>query len=293
MMIKFAKYHGCGNDFIMVGEESVKGMDFSELALKVCHRSTGIGADGLIVVCTQPELEMIFYNQDGSRAPMCGNGIRCFAKYCFDYGICKEKEYDVKTLAGVMQVKVVKTGKETYPHLDPEKAEQGEFVVEIGMGKPLFDPATFGVNATSDFLNKAINTTFGKVNVSSCFMGTVHTVVLVDNLDAVNVDALGSEISNHPIYTEKTNVNFVEVMDKNTLKIKTYERGVGPTYACGTGACASLVIANLEGKCDDTVDVILPLGTLHITKTKEEEIRMAGPAVKIAEGVYYLGGQEQ
>lgn len=277
MMIKFAKYHGCGNDFIIVSEENIKGLDFSELALKVCHRGTGIGADGFIIVRTEPELEMVFYNQDGSRAPMCGNGIRCFAKYCFDYGICKEKEYDVSTLAGIMRVKVLKT--------------DDEFIVEIGMGKPLFEPETFGVYETTDFLNKDIETSFGTVNVSSCFMGTVHTVVLVENVDAVNVEALGAEISNHPIYTEKTNVNFVEVMDKNTLKIKTYERGAGLTYACGTGACASLVIANLKGKCDDTVDVILPFGTLHITKTNEEEVRMAGPAVKIADGVYYLGGQ--
>lgn len=289
MMIKFAKYHGCGNDFIIVGEENVKGLDFSELALKVCHRGTGIGADGFIVVRTEPELEMVFYNQDGSRAPMCGNGIRCFAKYCFDFGIRKEKEYDVLTLAGIMRVKVLSTGVE----INTKQANtKDEFIVEIGMGKPLFEPETFGVCATTDFLKKNIETSFGTVKVSSCFMGTVHTVVLVEDVDAVNIEALGAEISNHPIYTEKTNVNFVEVMDKNTLKIKTYERGAGLTYACGTGACASLVIANLEGKCDDTVDVILPFGTLHITKTDEEEVRMAGPAVKIADGVYYLGGQE-
>lgn len=293
MMINFAKYHGCGNDFVIVKEESIKGMDFSALALKACHRSTGVGADGFIVVRTEPELEMVFYNQDGSRAPMCGNGIRCFAKYCFDFGICNEAEYDVKTLAGVMQVKVLNIGAGEQSDLASGNSQEGEFIVEIGMGKPLFEPSTFGVDSMVNFLNKELITSSGNVTVSSCFMGTIHTVVMVDNLDTVDLEGLGAEISNHPTYTEKTNVNFVEVMNKNTLKVKTYERGVGPTFACGTGACASLVIASLEGKCDNAVDVMLPFGTLHITRTEDNEIRMAGPAVKIAVGAYYIGGQEK
>lgn len=270
-MITFSKYHGCGNDFIILTEEAASGRSYPELAKQICHRALGIGADGLIIVKQNP-LEMVYYNSDGSRAPMCGNGIRCFAKYCFDEGICKEDEYFVETLAGTMGVRIV---------------EQEPFLVEIKMGKPNFEPESCKIETDEgDFLKKKLQLKDQIIEVSSCFMGTIHTVVWVEQLEDVNLEKLGEVISNHPIYTEKTNVNMVQIIDRKTLKLMTYERGAGMTYACGTGACASVVIGALEGKCEKEADVILPYGKLHIVQKQDDEVMMTGPAVKIGQGCF-------
>lgn len=275
-MIAFAKYHGCGNNFILVREADVRGLDYSNLAVSMCSVATGIGADGLIVVREEPELEMVFYNMDGSRAPMCGNGIRCFAAYCRDQRIRRQTEYPVKTLAGQMMVQVL---------------QKKPFMAEISMGKPSFRSRDFGVlDGSETFLNQRLETTEGPFTVSSCFMGTVHTVVWVDEFPS---ETAARQLSNHPVFSEKTNVNFVKRIDSATLEIKTYERGVGFTYACGTGACASQVFGIREGKTDDEVTVRLPYGKLIITQLADGEIKMAGPAVRVAEGTYIQEEKEQ
>lgn len=271
IMIAFTKYHGCGNDFIILSEEAAGDRAYPALAAQICHRTMGIGADGLIIVRTNP-LEMIYYNSDGSRAPMCGNGIRCFAKFCYDEGLCLDQEYEVMTLAGIMGVKVVSS--------EP-------FLVEIDMGKPDFNPGRCGIKTEKEnFLNETIELKNKQITVSSCFMGTIHTVVWLDDLDKTDLEQLGRELCEHPIYTEKTNVNMVQVMDEKTLKLMTYERGAGMTYACGTGACASVVIGALEGKCGRETDVLLPLGTLHINQRNDDEVMMTGPAVKVGQGIF-------
>lgn len=268
-MIQFAKYHGCGNNFILVREEDAAGQDYSHLARTVCSAATGIGADGLIIVREKPALEMVFYNMDGSRAPMCGNGIRCFAAYCYDNGIQREKVYPVQTLAGEMIVSLVQTK---------------PFTVKISMGKPSFRSADFGVlDGSENFLRQQLQTIEGIFTVSSCFMGTVHTVVWVEDFPT---ETAADQLSNHPVYSEKTNVNFVKRINSETLEIKTYERGVGFTNACGTGACASLVMGRKEGKCDSRVTVLLPYGELIISQEEDGEVTMAGPAVRVADGTY-------
>ena len=268
-MIRFAKYHGCGNNFIIADEADVAGQDYSRLAVSVCSMATGIGADGFIVVRKEPALEMVFYNMDGSRAPMCGNGIRCFAAFCYDNGIQTAESYPVQTLAGEMIVNRIST--------DP-------FLVKIQMGKPSFRCQDFGVlHGAENFLNQRLETTEGAFTVSSCFMGTVHTVVWVEEFPS---ETAASQLSNHPVFSEKTNVNFVKKIDSATLEIKTYERGVGFTYACGTGACASVVMGIREGKTDRKVTVQLPYGELIIEQLADGEVTMTGPAVKVAEGTY-------
>lgn len=270
-MIGFAKYHGCGNNFIIVREAEVSGRDYSRLAQAMCAVATGIGADGLIIVREEPALEMVFYNMDGSRAPMCGNGIRCFAAYCYDQGIQRERVYPVQTLAGEMIV---------------QRLKEDPFTVEISMGKPSFRSEDFGVlDGSETFINQRLETTEGAFTVSSCFMGTVHTVVWIEEGDFPS-EAAAAQLSNHPVFSEKTNVNFVKKLDSATLEIKTYERGVGFTFACGTGACASQVFGVREGKTDDQVTVRLPYGQLIITQLPDGEIKMAGPAVRVAEGTY-------
>lgn len=292
-MVPFSKYHGCGNDFIIVAYEEDRAKERagaagdSSLARAICHRHLGIGADGLIVVKNHP-LEMIFYNSDGSRAPMCGNGIRCFAKYCYDEGICMEVAYKVETLAGPMHIR---------------RISEAPFMVEINMGKPEFGLEKLGikgpigeVGATGsaeqeNFLRKQLSLKQGSIEVSSCFMGTIHTVLWLEggspaDAETEALEALGKEISNHPVFTEKTNVNMVRVLGSDKLLLQTYERGAGMTYACGTGACASVVIGHLENRCGKEAEVVLPYGRLFIRQAKTGEVFMTGPAEKIGQGVF-------
>lgn len=281
-MISISKYHGCGNNFVIVREsdlpaaitmkeESERIEMYSQLAVNVCCINTGVGADGFIVVREKPQLEMVFFNQDGSRAPMCGNGIRCFAQYCMDKGIREEAEYPVKTLAGEMIVNVT---------------QDEPFRVRINMGKPVMSPEAIGVKTDeADFLGKDITLQDGSiVKVDSFFMGTVHTVVFVDEINQDVLEPIGEEICNHPVYSEKTNVNFVKVMDRQNIEVLTYERGVGITYACGTGACASVVAASMGGMVDSCADVQLKLGTLGITIEEDGNVYMEGPSVHILDG---------
>lgn len=281
-MIAISKYHGCGNNFVIIRENSLpvavktKPEDarvamYSDLALAVCDINTGVGADGMIIVREDPELEMVFFNQDGSRAPMCGNGIRCFAQYCADKEIRIEAEYPVKTLAGTMVVEVTQD--------DP-------FRVKINMGAPVLDPLAIKVETNeADYLDKEIPMADGSLmKVDSLFMGTIHTVVFVDDIDVNVLEPIGEEICNHPIYTEKTNVNFVKVVDRETIEVLTYERGVGITFACGTGACASVVMACVRGYIDKRADVLLKMGTLGIEIGGDGNVYMEGPSVHIFDG---------
>ncbi|MBR1993493.1 MAG: diaminopimelate epimerase [Firmicutes bacterium] len=281
-MLKFSKYHGCGNNFVMVREQELieylggitepETKEYPAFAQKVCDINTGIGADGLIIVREEPALEMVFYNMDGSRAPMCGNGIRCFARFCLEEGICEEASYAVKTLAGDMVVEV--TSREP-------------FMARIDMGTPIFEPAAIAVaSERSDFLGQQLEISDGsRWIVNSLFMGTVHTVVFVDDYDSFDIEYVGRELCEHPTYTEKTNVNFVRVIDENTVEMKTYERGVGMTLACGTGACATAVVCALQGLCKSSIEVILQLGSLNIELKDDGHVFMEGPSVKIAEGI--------
>lgn len=271
--VKFSKYHGCGNSFVIVTEEEAGGRDHSELAKAMCSEPTGIGADGLIIVRRRPELEMIFYNRDGSRAPMCGNGIRCFARYCRDERICREKTFSVKTLAGTMIVDVI---------------SEEPYLVEIDMGKPDFDPAACSINSDKPFFDVQLELEQGSCKVSTFFMGTVHTVLFVDDFESIDAEKLGREICHHEAYPENTNVNMAKVLDDHTIELKTYERGVGMTCACGTGACASVVWAIHEGRCGNEADVLLPYGTLHIKQKENGEVMMTGPASFSADGEYRI-----
>lgn len=262
MSIKISKYHGLGNDFILTRYD--ENYDIEKLVISCCDRHTGIGADGMIFVKENP-LEMIYYNQDGTRAPMCGNGIRCFAAYCFDEGICQDERIPVQTLAGE---KVV------------YRVSESPFVVRVDMDKPVYSNELLHVDEGESVWKKTIQ----GMDTYSLFMATVHTVVFVkDAFDEKNVE-LGKKICHAPFFHKQTNVNFVQVKDRNHIVVMTYERGCGITLACGTGACASVVVANQLGLCDASVDVELRIGHLQIDV--EDHVFMSGPAKKIMEGEF-------
>ncbi|MCF0246123.1 MAG: diaminopimelate epimerase [Ileibacterium sp.] len=273
MQLFVSKYHGCGNDFIILRHSAVE--DWNEEQLKdfivsVCDRHTGIGADGCIFVNEDP-LEMIYYNQDGSRADMCGNGIRCFAAYCSDEGLEDKGLYDVQTLAGTKTISVISK--------DP-------FYCQIAMGKPDWDPKKIKTSNLQRLWNSPISTPFGDYEISSFYMSTIHTVLFEDEPFADQWAAIGEAIGKHPLFEEQTNVNFVKVLNDHEIEAATWERGCGMTLACGTGMCASALCALLQNKTGPHVDVHMKKGTLHIDIEKDQSVYLSGPAVKIMEGIY-------
>jgi diaminopimelate epimerase len=267
MEIFFAKYHGLGNDFVVIDYDEVATLNFEQLAKTLCNRYTGVGADGLIIVKYRP-LEMLFYNSDGSTANMCGNGIRCLAHYLYTSG-ADASTFSIKTGAGNIQVEI--TGEEP-------------FLAKVNMGKPDFTPANVPVITDQPaFIHQSVNVDGKEFLLSSVLMGTVHTVVFVEDIDAVDVEKTGDAIGNLPVFPDYSNVNFVQVVDNKTLRVRTNERGVGPTLACGTGCCAAAVIANKSGYTDTEVKVELALGTLDVEITAEG-VYLQGPAVRVYDG---------
>ena len=301
-MLSFEKYHGLGNDFIIFKEgdllkkfihiqsESELDREYSKLALGVCHRNTGIGADGMIVLkMLSPDMvEMMFYNQDGSRVPMCGNGIRCFSHFIYENKILTGNLYKIKTLAGLLTVEIF--------------TENG-FKAKVNMGDPLFQLESIPINKESflqlleenhDLKNKQIDSAINykiklekkEYTLSSVFMGTTHTVTFVDELNDEEIKESGKIIENNSIFPKKTNVNFVKIIDRENIEMKTWERGAGLTLACGTGACSAVVVGNMKlDKLDKKVKVHLPIGELFIELN--ESVYMTGPSELISKGVYY------
>lgn len=263
-MISFSKYHGCGNSFIIVDYDDIEKYDIAILAMHMCNAEIGIGADGFIIVKDSP-LTMIFYNQDGSRAPMCGNGIRCFAKYVKDKHYVSDNTFEVLTGAGNLIVNCI------------------DDKYEIMMGIPHFDNTLLKLRKDVNLYSYSLL----EYELSSVFLGTIHTVLFVDSFDDIDIKAVGEEICNHELYKEKTNVNFVKVIDRKNICVFTYERGVGITKACGTGCCASFVIAHHFNKVDNCVNVHLEYGMLTI-EYDNKKVMMKGPATFVAKGRYNI-----
>jgi diaminopimelate epimerase len=267
MELFFTKYHGLGNDFVIVEADEIQTFEGEKLAKILCDRHTGIGADGLIVVKHEPCLEMIFYNSDGSTAMMCGNGIRCLANYLYLSGVT-ETNYVVKTGAGDMRVEIVR---------------EEPFLVKINMGKPDFTPKNIPVNTDkAEFINQPLTINNETFTVSSVFMGTVHTVVFVEDIEKIDIEKIGDAICHHALFPNRTNVNFTQVINDKILRVRTYERGVGLTLACGSGCCAAAVISEKLGYTRKEVEVQLALGSLQVQV--DETVYMAGPAEKIYDG---------
>lgn len=268
--MKFTKMHGLGNDFVLFVDKDGAQKDYTEAAQILCHRQTGIGADGIIAVIPSQiaDVRMRIINADGSEAEMCGNGIRCFAKYVFERGLIAKEEFTVETLAGVMTPKItVENGKVS--------------LVTVNMGKPFFAPADIPMIAEGDkILDYTIAVGGEDVSVSSVLLGVPHTEVFVEDITVVPLTELGPKIEKHPLFPRGTNVNFVEVVDDKTLKVRTWERGAGATLACGTGCCGTAVVAYERGVTGREVDVQVYLGTLHISYREDGTVFMTGPAVE-------------
>lgn len=277
-MINFSKMHGAGNDFIIIKPEEIKGMDYSMLAKAVCDRHFGIGADGMMVVenSETSDVKMHYYNSDGSIGEMCGNGIRCFSKFVFEKGIVRKDVLKVETLAGVKEVKFTLAGK--------EKVEK----ILVDMGKPILRARDVPVITEKEsFINENIKIGDSNIVVSSILMGVPHTVIFVDEIEQEDVYKLGPQIEKHNIYPRNTNVNFVKVINREYMKVDTWERGAGKTLACGTGVCASVYVAYKLNYVDKKVEVTIPGGNLNI-HIDDDTVFMEGTAEFICDGKYYL-----
>lgn len=268
MKIKVTKMQGLGNDFVIVDEDEFKkaNLSMSEFALKVCDRNFGIGADGLIIPDLKSgksyDLGWYFYNSDGTTAQMCGNGIRCFAKYVNDKGLVKSKKIRVKTLAGIITPEIL-----------------DENTIKVDMGKPVLEcskiPCTFENN-----LNQKIKVLDKEFLVNAVSMGNPHCVIFVEDNPVDYAKKYGAELEKNKFFPEKTNVEFVKVVSKNEVDMSVYERGCGMTLACGTGACATVVSAILNNLTEHEVKVNLAKGALNIewNGNPDESVFMSGPA---------------
>ncbi|MCY6370337.1 diaminopimelate epimerase [Clostridium ganghwense] len=269
--MKFTKMQGTGNDFIVIEdfEEILKGKE-QEIAKKLCHRRYGIGGDGILIVRKSEiaDIQMVIFNADGSYAEMCGNGIRCFAKYVYHKGIIDKKIVKIETGDGVK-----------IAYLDIEGNEVKG--ITINMGNYSYKPEDFGADVKEEIIEKKISVKDREYKITSMLMGVPHTVVM-GNLEQYSVEE-GNGIEKHHLFKQGTNVNFCEVTDNNLIKVKTWERGAGPTLACGTGSCASVICCNHLGFTESKVKVIVPGGELLIQIT-DDGVLMTGPAEIVFNG---------
>lgn len=270
--MEFVKMHGTGNDFILINEVEVGWQDIGNIAKRLCDRHFGIGADGLILVCKSSKFDarMRIINADGSEAEMCGNGIRCFAKYVYDRKIVTKKKMEIETLSGVVRPEVVTD--------DNDKVR----MVRVDMGVPHLEPDSVPVRWEGRLINEPIAFGDKTLHISSVNTGVPHTVIFVSDIDSFPIEVYGPVIEKYNIFPVGTNVNFVQVMNRKRLMVRTWERGVGMTMACGSGACASAFISNVLGYIDREIIVSLPGGDLFVEVNNN--IYMTGPCVEVFHG---------
>jgi diaminopimelate epimerase len=277
--MQFRKYQGLGNDFILIDARSITPPFLTPALVQLlCNRRYGVGADGLILAlppCTDGDVRMQIINADGSEAEMCGNGIRCFARFLADLdGLAGMSTWRVETPAGMIVPKLLSDG-----------------LVSVDMGEPLLKPEAIPTTIDQgDPLTEAwLSVADESLLVAAVGMGNPHAVVQVENLDEIAFEILGPALEAHGAFPARTNVNFVQVTTPHRLKLKVWERGAGPTLACGTGACATLVATHLRGACDRQAQIELPGGVLQIEWNQQNHLLMTGAAEFVFSGSWPIG----
>lgn len=273
--MKFTKMHGNGNDFIVIEDLDLKLINESSLAKKLCHRNFAIGADGILIVrkSLMADIKMTIINSDGSLANMCGNGIRCFAKYVWENNLVEKTEsISIETDDGI---------KTAFLNIDNGEVKE----VTINMGIPTYTPEEIPVKSNHEIIMEKIEIGNRNYSINSILLGVPHTVIF-GKLEDFSVEE-GKTIEKYKLFPEGTNVNFCEVVNKNRIKVMTWERGAGATLACGTGSCAAVVVANKLDFVDKKVTVEIPGGTLFV-EISDNGVFMTGPAVTSFIGEFML-----
>ena len=275
--MQFSKWQGIGNDFVLINGFVEQIEDYTAAAIAICDRHFGIGADGLVIVLPSncADFRMRIFNSDGSEGDMCGNVTRCFARYVFETGLTAKTEFTIETLAGIIIPRLLFTNDQITG-------------VCVDMGVPKLNRGEIPMTGNPD--EQAINVPLDLGGlayvVTGVNTGNPHCVVFMEDVDTIDLKSLGKPIELHPNFPRKANVEFVQVIDRQTLRMRVWERGAGVTLACGTGACAAVVAAALNGKTDRQVMVRLDGGDLFIDWRTDEHIYKTGPAVEVFRGVY-------
>lgn len=271
----FVKFHGIGNDFVLVDARRIS-RDWPVLARAMCNRNFGVGADGLIIALpsARAHARMRIFNPDGSEAEMCGNGIRCFARFLLEDGIIHPdtRSLNVESQAGLQELEI--------------RREGGQFLARVNMGLPRLAPAELPVDLPSDKYQRVVDYPLvvdgRRLDITCVSMGNPHAVAfLTDPVEDFPLLDLGPKVERHELFPRRINFEVVRVLDRGHLELRVWERGAGPTQACGTGACASVVAASLHGWVDQDVEVALPGGTLKISWDGNGPVFMTGPAERV------------
>ncbi|TCK16504.1 diaminopimelate epimerase [Marinobacterium mangrovicola] len=276
MLVRFTKMHGLGNDFMVIDAISQRIRLSSEQVRSLADRNFGIGFDQLLLVepPTRPEMDFRYriYNADGSEVEHCGNGARCFARFVRDKRLIMRDRITVQTARGEAILQI---------HEDKQ--------VEVDMGAPELIPAEIPFDAAEKSATYSVDVNGDSVELSAISMGNPHGVLVVDSVDSAPVETLGPALEAHPRFPRKANIGFMEVVSRNEIRLRVFERGAGETQACGTGACAAVVAGRLRGLLDEQVLVHLPGGDLKISWAGEgKPVMMTGPATTVFEGQIYL-----
>lgn len=267
--------HGAGNDYVYVNcfEERLPG-DPAQLAIAVSDRHKGIGADGLILICPseQADARMRMFNADGSESEMCGNGVRCVAKYVYDHGICRRDELRIETGRGVLTLQL---------EIANGKAER----IRVNMGQPILRSDEIPTTLPGDPpIRQPLEVAGRTLEVTCVSMGNPHCVTFVDQLSDEWVHGVGPQVERHPAFPRRVNAEFIEIVSPREFRMRVWERGSGETQACGTGACASAVAGVLAGLTERRVLAHLPGGDLELEWAESGEVYLTGPAVEVFQG---------
>ena len=277
MKIKFTKMQGCGNDYVYVNCMDKLIDNPEKVSQYISDSHFGIGSDGLILICPSDvaDFRMAMYNADGSEGKMCGNGVRCIAKYVYEYGLTDKKKISLETKSGIK-------------YLDMDIEDGKVQMVKVDMGAPILKPAEIPVKTDSSmdsFINQPLNVDGNTFMVTCVSMGNPHAVVFVDDTKSLDIRKYGPVFETHPAFPEQVNTEFVQVISRNEINMRVWERGSGETLACGTGTCASVVACVLNGKTDEKVTVHLLGGDLFIEYNRGNgTVWMTGPAEIVFDG---------
>ena len=277
-MIKFTKMHGLGNDYVYIDAINQKIENESSLAKFVSNRHFGIGSDGLILICKSEvaDFKMRMFNSDGSEAEMCGNGIRCVGKFVYDKGLTNETTVKIETLAGIKTLILnTKDGKVETARVD--------------MGEPILEAEKIPVISTEEPVkNLELEAENKKFKFTCVSMGNPHAITIVENTKEFEVEKYGKVLEVDKAFPKKANIEFAQIVDRQNINMRVWERGAGETLACGTGACATAVACNLNGLTDRKVNIELLGGTLNIEWNEtDNHVYMTGPAVTVFDGELY------
>jgi len=278
--MKFTKMHGAGNDYVYVNCFAEKVEHPEQVAIKVSNRNFGIGSDGLILIMpsTKADVRMRMFNSDGSESEMCGNGIRCVAKYAYDHGIVNSKEITAETGAGILTLQLFTNGQ--------NKVDR----VRVNMGKPRIKRSEIPMNGTDSdkVVNEPLNILHTTFQITCASMGNPHCVIFVDDVASFQVEKYGPLIENHELFPRRTNVEFVQIISRTEVRQRTWERGAGETLACGTGASAVCVAGVLNGLTEKKILNHLSGGDLELEWADDGSLYMTGPAVEVFSGEIVL-----